>query len=81
MTHTAALSAHLWDLRAQAEAKLRCLTRLQQMVNVYDQTSSPLERTLQHGQIVKDVTDLVTISKALRATADDAFSAAKNLPE
>jgi hypothetical protein len=79
LAQTTLLSVHLWDLRSQAEAKLRCLTRLQQMVAKFERSSSPTEREHLHKEIVKDLTDLVTISHALRATTDDAFSAAQNL--
>ena len=33
---TETLTAHLWDLRSQAEAKFRCLTRLQQHLAQYE---------------------------------------------
>jgi hypothetical protein len=75
---TEELSAHLCDLRAQAEAKLRCLTRLQQLVAQYEQ-SSETDRAVKHQQIVADLTDLVTISKSLRSVADEAFAAAAAL--
>lgn len=34
-----------------------------------------------HANIVKDLTDIVTISKALREIADEAFAAVRRLPE
>ena len=81
MSPTPLLSAHLWDLRSQAEAKLRCLTRLQQMVAEYEQCSNRMERVAKRKQILTDLNDIVTISKALRETADEAFAAAQGLPE
>ena len=81
MSQTPLLSAHLWDLRAQAESKLRCLTRLQQLVAEYDLCADHAERRTKHQQIIKDLTDIVTISKALRLAADEAFAAAQSLTE
>ena len=78
VAQTEELSAHLWDLRGQAEAKRRCLTRLQQLVAQYQQ-SSETDRAEKHRQIVADLTDLVTISKSLRSVADQAFAAAAAL--
>ena len=75
----ATLSAHLWDLRSQAEAKLRCLTRLQQLLADYEGTTSAAVRAQKRDIIIKDLTDIVTISKALRSVADEAFAAAKAL--
>jgi len=73
------LSAHLWDLRSQAEAKLRCLTRLQQSLVDYEGTVSKEVRLKKREAIVNDLTDIVTISKTLRSVADEAFTAAEAL--
>ena len=65
-THpTKVLSTHLWDLRAQAEAKLRCLTRLQQQLTDYDAARSVTDRAEKHRHILKDLRDIVTISETL----------------
>jgi hypothetical protein len=63
------LSAHLWDLRAQAEAKLRCLTRLQQQVTEYDSSASSTDRKEKHQHILKDLKDIVSISQGLHDVA------------
>jgi hypothetical protein len=76
---TAELSAHLWDLRSQAEAKLRCLTRLQQAVDAYDSCAVLEERVAQRAHILKDLQDIVAISHALRSVSDLALKSAGSL--
>jgi DNA-binding winged helix-turn-helix (wHTH) protein len=73
------LSTHLWDLRAQAEAKLRCLTRLQQLFAEYERSTNPADRARKRAKILEDLTDIVTISKALRSISDDALEEARRL--
>ena len=73
------LAAHLWDLRAQAEAKLRCLTRLQQQLADYDAARSERDRKEKHQHILRDLTDIVTISKALHDVAVRAMEEAIGL--
>jgi hypothetical protein len=75
-----ALSANLWDLRSQAEAKLRCLTKLQQLLAEYSTVENATERARKRLKILEDLTDIVTISKSLRSVADEAFAAAEALP-
>ena len=78
-SNSTVLSAHLWDLRSQAEAKLRCLTKLQQTLNAYSTCASTQTRALKRGQILEDLKDIVTISHSLRSVAQQAFAAAKSL--
>ena len=73
------LSAHLWDLRSQAEAKLRCLTKLQQTLTEYSSCAGTQTRSLKRAQILEDLKDIVTISHSLRSVAEQAFAAAKSL--
>jgi hypothetical protein len=73
------LSAHLWDLRSQAEAKLRCLTRVQQLLDEYALQPSNANAPDQRTKILEDVTDLVTISGRLQATSAEALEAAREL--
>jgi hypothetical protein len=75
--NTELLSARLWDLRAQAEAKLRCLTRLQQTVGELKQSRTSRTEKIQH--ILKDLTDIVTISKSLHDVARLALQEAMQL--
>jgi hypothetical protein len=76
-----ALTAYLWDLRAQAESKLRCLTRVQQLLAQLENTKDPAKRVIARTKILDDLTDIVSISKSLRTLAEDALSAAQSLPE
>jgi hypothetical protein len=76
---SAQLSAHLWDLRAHAEAKLRCLTRLQQLVAKHDQLADKADRARKHKDIMADLADLVSISQALRAVSEEALRIARDL--
>jgi hypothetical protein len=73
------LSAHLWDLRSQAEAKLRCLTKLQLTLAEYSACGGTQTRALKRARILGDLKDLVTISVSLRAVAEQAFAAAESL--
>jgi len=73
------LSAHLWDLRSQAEAKLRCLTKLQQTLAEYATCTGTQTRALKRAQILEDLKDIVTISHSLRSVAEQAFAAAESL--
>jgi hypothetical protein len=72
------LSPLLWDLRAQAESKLRCLTRVQQLLAVYERSDTQ-GRKKKRDEILKDLTDVVTISKALRSLSEEALAAARKL--
>ena len=76
---SAELSAHLWDLRSQAEAKLRCLTKLQQTLAEYSACTSPQTRAVKRAHILEDLKDIVTISRSLRSVAEQAFAAAESL--
>ena len=76
-----ALAAYLWDLRSQAESKLRCLTRVQQLLSELDRTKDPTKRARARSKILDDLGDIVNISKSLRALAEDALKAARALPE
>jgi len=76
---TAELSAHLWDLRSQAEAKLRCLTRLQQALADYATCAGIQSRALKRAHIFEDLKDIVTISQSLTSVAERAVAAAESL--
>ena len=71
---------HLWDLRSQAEAKLRCLTRLQQTLSQYATSGGTQTRAVKRAQILEDLKDIVTISHSLRSVAEQALAAAESLP-
>jgi hypothetical protein len=74
------LEAHLWDLRAHAEAKLRCLTRLQPQLSALQSTSKPEERAVVRRQVMDDLRDIVSISQTLQTVANDALKAAADIP-
>jgi hypothetical protein len=76
---SAELSAHLWDLRSQAEAKLRCLTKLQLTLAEYSACAGTQTRELKRARILEDLKDIVTISVSLRSVAEQAFAAAESL--
>ena len=78
MKSTDVLDAYLWDLRAQAESKLRCLTRVQQMVNDYGRKNADARGDLRI-KILADLTDVVTISASLSRVSRQALDAARAL--
>ena len=78
-TAAAVLAAHLWDLRSQAEAKLRCLTRVQKMLDEYALRPSTRNAPDHRAKILEDVTDLVAISGHLQTTSAEALEAARQL--
>lgn len=74
------LEAHLWDLRAHAEAKLRQLARVQQLLTEHGSATNPADRAKKRIEIIDGLSEIVAISAALRATAEEARDAAKALP-
>jgi DNA-binding transcriptional regulator PaaX len=79
MTDRDELAAHLWDLRAQAEAKLRCLTRVQQLLAEHERSMNPKERAVKRAAIIEDIADIGAISNTLRSMSTAALRAAKRL--
>jgi len=79
-TAYATLSAYLWDLRASAESKLRCLTRLQRELAALERATRPSHRAGVREKIVDDLNDLAAISKTFRSLSQDAVKAAAKLP-
>jgi hypothetical protein len=73
------LTAHLWDLRAQAEAKLRCLTRVQQLLAEHERSTDSAAKAAARTEILKDLTDIVTISGALESVSKMALEEATRL--
>ncbi len=72
------LEAFLWDLRSQAEAKLRCLTRVQQLLAEHKRETTP-DRAAKRAKIITDLTDVVTITSQLQTTSAEALAAAHQL--
>jgi len=78
MKSTDVLDAYLWDLRAHAESKLRCLTRVQQMVNDYGRKNADARGDLR-TKILADLTDVVTITMTMSTISRQALDAARAL--
>ena len=76
---TELLAAHLWDLRAAGEAKLRCLTRVQQMLTEYGNLTDSSVRMERRTKIIEDLTDVVSITGRLQSTSAEALAAAQLL--
>lgn len=72
------LSVHMWDLRAQTEATLRSLTRIQSMLTEYAQASGASAVEIR-DTLLADLADVVTISGHLQTTSTDALDAARQL--
>ena len=79
MADTDLLAVHLWDLRAQAEAKLRRVTRVQQLLTEYERGANPTDRARTRQAIIKDVSDIAALSDSVRAVAEAAVTAAMAL--
>jgi len=79
MKSTDVLDAYLWDLRAQAESKLRCLTKVQQLVQEYARSKDASARAKLQTQILADLTDVVTITESMKSVSRQAFDAASTL--
>jgi hypothetical protein len=67
------LPVHLWDLRAQLEAQLRCLTKIQRWVDEFS-ALSPRQQSTRHREITENLTEILTTSDLVRRIAGDAIS-------
>jgi hypothetical protein len=74
------LDAHLWDLRAHAESKLRSLSRVQQALAEHERAIKPADRARKRAKILEHLSAIVSMTEALHAVAQDALKAAKRLP-
>jgi hypothetical protein len=74
------LDAHLWDLRAHAESKLRSLSRVQQLLAEHERAARPTERALKRARILEQLAAIVTMTETLHSVAEDALDAANRLP-
>ena len=73
------LEAQLWDLRSHAEAKLRCLTKVQELMAGYQHGRDSPERTGKVAAVVRALREIVTISVQIQNTAADALATARQL--
>jgi len=67
------LPPHLWDLRAQLEAQLRCLTKIQRWVDEFS-ALSPRQQATRSIEIVENLTEILTTSDVVRRVAGAAIS-------
>jgi hypothetical protein len=54
----AILSLHLWDLRAQVEAQLRCLTTTQRVLKDYEATTLEQDRQAKRSHVSANIADM-----------------------
>jgi hypothetical protein len=74
------LDAHLWDLRAHAESKLRSLSRVQQLLAEHERAARPTERAVKRAKILEQLTAIIMMTETLHSVAQDALEAADRLP-
>jgi hypothetical protein len=74
------LSLHLWDLRAQVEAQLRCLTTVQR-INDNLPAGGDARRAHDRGRMIADLRDILRASDAIRAVCEQALEQAESLPD
>jgi len=75
------LATRLWDLRAHAESKLRCLADAQQQLATLEDSSARRGRADRRRALIAALRKIVAMTATLQAVAEEALSAAKNLPE
>jgi hypothetical protein len=73
------LSLHLWDIRAQLEAQIRCLTKVHPTVDAWPNTNTG-ERIATRADLLKDFDDLVRATKLVADLATEAHRVALQLP-
>ncbi len=71
---------HLWDLRAQVESQLRCLTKIHRMYEELPPLGDP-QRGIQLRDMHKDLADVITTNAAMRGVSEEALDLLKKLPE
>jgi hypothetical protein len=69
------LALHLWDLRAQLEAQLRCLTKVHRWVDDFP-TLPAEQRAQQKREILENLEEIRSTSEIVRGIATAAISAA-----
>ena len=67
------LPAYLWDLRAQLEAQLRCLTKIQRWVDEFAALSPP-QQSSRSSEIIENLTEILTTSDVVRRVTAEAIS-------
>ena len=81
MPHTpvAAVSAHLWDLRAQCEQQVRALTDAQQQLDVFRDGTDPVECHIAALAVASYLSRVVETNATVREAAQDAMNHARAL--
>jgi hypothetical protein len=72
------LTSLLWDIRAQVEAQLRCLTKLHQRLDGLPRRT-PQQRAADIEHILKDLTDIYKTHTTLEPICAEALAAAHRL--
>ena len=72
------LVLHLWDIRAQLEAQLRCLTKVHRWVDDLPTTPAP-DRAALKAEILQNLTEIQSTCDIVRDASANAIAAAKQL--
>jgi hypothetical protein len=65
------LAAYLWDLRAQCERQLRCLTSAQRVIDDQRERREPSRRTGVPGELREYITEVESIHATIGVTIAD----------
>ena len=74
------LDTCLWDLRAAAESKLRCLTKAQHQLMSFREATRCEERTKARNEIIAALDEILGVTDRLRVIAEASRKAASELP-
>ncbi len=74
------ISLHLWDLRAQVESQLRCLTKVHRLYEQLPPASDP-KRAIDLREMRTDMADVITMNGSVRGVATETLEALTALPE
>jgi ribosomal protein L29 len=74
------ISLHLWDLRAQVEAELRCLTKVHRRYEQLPPEGNP-ERAAMIREMRQDIADVLTANGSIRGVAMETLDALNALAD
>ncbi len=69
----------LWDLRAQVESQLRCLTKIHRMCEQLPPSGDP-KRAADVRDMQKDMADVLALNASTRGVATEALEGVNALP-
>jgi hypothetical protein len=72
------LPAYLWDLRAQLEAQLRCLTKIQRWVDEFSELS-PRQQPGRSKEIIENLREILTTGDLVRRVTGEAIASVEGL--